>query len=169
MAEQDGWSAVTVRRLADQIEYSQPVLYSHFADKTAIIRAVAVDGFAELADVLRQARSARRTPRTALRAVIAAYLDFATAQPALYEAMFSRFAALDFGPDTEIEELSACFTELAVIVTPFAGGRSVGSLAEVLWSTLHGLASLAKDGRLPAAGLAARLAITEELFTTPAF
>ena len=45
MAEAEGWDAVTTRRLADQIEYSQPVLYSHFPGKGSIIDAVAVEGF----------------------------------------------------------------------------------------------------------------------------
>ncbi|HWN35157.1 MAG TPA: helix-turn-helix domain-containing protein, partial [Pseudonocardia sp.] len=46
IAESEGWDAVTTRRLADAIEYSQPVLYSHFAGKDEIVAAVALDGFA---------------------------------------------------------------------------------------------------------------------------
>ena len=44
LAESEGWEAVTTRRLADRIEYSQPVLYSHFEDKHAIVSAVASRG-----------------------------------------------------------------------------------------------------------------------------
>ena len=39
---------MTIRRLADEIEYSQPVLYSHFENRDAIVAAVAVEGFLEL-------------------------------------------------------------------------------------------------------------------------
>ena len=47
IAEGDGWPAVTVRRLADTIGFSQPVLYGHFPDgRDGIIRAVALAGFA---------------------------------------------------------------------------------------------------------------------------
>jgi len=53
IAEAEGWDAVTTRRLADAIEYSQPVLYSHFAGKEEIVAAVALDGFGELAGSLR--------------------------------------------------------------------------------------------------------------------
>jgi len=49
LAETEGWDAVTTRRLAERVEYSQPVLYSHFDGKEAIKAAVAVEGFAELA------------------------------------------------------------------------------------------------------------------------
>ena len=67
MAEAEGWDAVTTRRLADQIEYSQPVLYSHFpGGKGGIIDAVAVEGFAELHLSLRDARQAAGSPEAAL-------------------------------------------------------------------------------------------------------
>ena len=40
LAEQDGWASVTVRRLAQEIEYSQPVLYARFENRDAIVGAV---------------------------------------------------------------------------------------------------------------------------------
>src|SRR3982074_1880046 len=56
-AEQQGWDAVTTRRLAERIEYSQPVLYSHFRGKREIIGAVALEGATEMAAALRAATS----------------------------------------------------------------------------------------------------------------
>lgn len=56
LAEAEGWDAVTTRRLAERVEYSQPVLYSHFDGKDAIVRAVAIQGFEELAARLAAAR-----------------------------------------------------------------------------------------------------------------
>src|SRR2546430_13280200 len=53
LAEHQGWDAVTTRRLAERIEYSQPVLYSHFRGKREIIGAVALEGAAELAAAVR--------------------------------------------------------------------------------------------------------------------
>ena len=97
MAEAEGWDAVTTRRLADQIEYSQPVLYSHFPGKGSIIDAVAVEGFAELRPVLRDAREAAGSPEAALRALAAAYVGFALEHPALYDAMFTLSTELPFG------------------------------------------------------------------------
>ena len=83
LAEAEGWEAVTTRRLAELVEYSQPVLYSHFDGKDAIVRAVAIEGFADLAVQLRQAQSAVDDPGLALRAVCSAYLTFAAERPAL--------------------------------------------------------------------------------------
>ena len=89
LAETEGRDAVTTRRLAEAIEYSQPVLYSHFSGKDAIVRAVALDGFTELAAALRDARRTARSPRPALLALARAYLEFAQTRPALYDAMFT--------------------------------------------------------------------------------
>src|SRR2546428_9120029 len=89
LADQQGWDAVTTRRLAERIEYSQPVLYSHFSGKTAIVTAVALEGFAELTTALAAARTQARTPASALSRVAHAYVDFAVASPALYDAMFT--------------------------------------------------------------------------------
>jgi len=63
LAEVEGWESVTTRRLADRIEYSQPVLYSHFGGKDAIVSAVALEGFGELGALLHQARKRPVQPR----------------------------------------------------------------------------------------------------------
>ena len=96
LAEAEGWDAVTTRRLAERVEYSQPVLYSHFDGKDAIKTAVAVEGFAELATGLAAARAAAPDPARALAAVSDAYMDFARRRPALYDAMFSQTVDLPF-------------------------------------------------------------------------
>ncbi|MFI0817093.1 TetR/AcrR family transcriptional regulator [Streptomyces sp. NPDC021098] len=149
LAEAEGWEAVTTRRLAERVEYGQPVLYSHFKGKDAIVRAVAVEGFDDLAAALRRARSAADPPRGALRAVGRAYLDFAAARPALYAAMFVMETGLPFAREDTPPALRAAFEELLAA----AGGtrdRARDELhAEVVWSALHGLAVLAGAGRIP--------------------
>src|ERR1700689_404008 len=57
IAELEGWSNVTVRRLSDEISYSQPVLYAHFGSREGILAAVAIEGFQELGLVLEKARN----------------------------------------------------------------------------------------------------------------
>ncbi|NUV50315.1 helix-turn-helix domain-containing protein, partial [Streptomyces sp. CAI-78] len=87
LAEQQGWDAVTTRRLAERIEYSQPVLYSHFRGKREIIGAVALEGAAELAASLRAATGAAQDPRGRVTALARAYLAFAARNPAVYDAI----------------------------------------------------------------------------------
>jgi AcrR family transcriptional regulator len=147
LAEEEGWDAVTTRRLAEAIEYSQPVLYSYFQGKTAIINAVAVQGFAELAAALNAARQTSPAPKAALLALARAYLAFARANPALYEAMFT-LADLPFAQPEAPAPLREGFAELRQALAPFAGDHDIDTLGEVTWSSLHGLATLAGSRRL---------------------
>lgn len=146
LAEGEGWEAVTTRRLAEKVEYSQPVLYSHFKGKDAIVRAVAIEGCSELARQLRKARAARGKSR--LQAAAEAYLEFAEARPALYDAMFVQQTDIPFGTDETPQELKDAFGELVAAVEPGAGDRDVETLTEVFWSTLHGIATLTHGKRL---------------------
>jgi AcrR family transcriptional regulator len=149
MAEAEGWDAVTTRRLAEQIEYSQPVLYSHFKGKNAIMAAVALEGFAELSAELRAARTAAATPRASLAEVARAYANFAETRPMVYEAMFTGTVDLTFASPETPAVLQAGFGELREAVRPIAGEDDVEALTEVFWAALHGLMTLTRAGRLP--------------------
>ncbi|GGM29786.1 TetR/AcrR family transcriptional regulator [Promicromonospora citrea] len=149
LAEAEGWDAVTTRRLAAEIEYSQPVLYSHFSGKAAIMTAVAAEGFEELAVALRTARTAVSGVRASLAAVARAYTDFARERPALYDAMFTHAVELRFASPDAPDALQAGFAEFLEVVGPVAGDDAPGLLAETFWAGLHGLALLERSGRLP--------------------
>jgi len=146
IAEREGWDAVTIRRLADEIEYSQPVLYSHFENRDAIVAAVAVEGFKEIAVALQKAATESSGRRNALKNVAMAYLAFALSRPALYEAMFVLPTNLRFAEAGTRPELRAGFDALAAVVTPFCADVAV--VTETFWATLHGLAELERSGRI---------------------
>lgn len=149
IADAEGWNAVTVRRLADSIGFSQPVLYGHFPDgREGIVRAVALDGFVRLAAVL----------VGDVRGVTTGYLDFARANPAAYEAMFSLPTDLAFATGATPAELRAGFTALA----DAAGGDE--ARAETFWAALHGLAELSRHGRLRPAAYQERVELLIGLF-----
>ena len=144
VAEAEGWAAVTSRRLAGAIGYTQPVLYQHFpGGKTEIMRTVALAGFAELAASTREALG-DKTGARAIAAVADVYLDFATAHPALYEAMFQLPIDARFAQDDAQAELRAGFDALAAAL----GDAGDGTATEVLWSALHGMSLLERAGRM---------------------
>ncbi|MDR3471115.1 MAG: TetR/AcrR family transcriptional regulator [Devosia sp.] len=162
LAEAEGWDAVTTRRLAELISYSQPVLYSHFRGKAEIMAAVATRGFEELA-----ARLKRETTKVAgapdvLRDVCAAYLDFARSRPVVYEAMFVLPTKIKFASEETPAALRAAFEALVTALGP--DRQEPVLLAEVLWSTLHGLAILMQSERIPAASAERRLDILVQKF-----
>jgi AcrR family transcriptional regulator len=146
IAEREGWGAVTIRRLAEEIEYSQPVLYSHFANRNAIVSAVAVEGFQEFTVALQDAALGATGQENALENVAMAYLDFAFRRPALYEAMFILPTDLHFAEAETRPELRAAFAALATVVTPFCADVDV--VTETFWAALHGLAELERSGRI---------------------
>ncbi len=148
LAEEEGWDAVTTRRLSTEIEYSQPVLYKHFAGMEGIVASVALEGFAELADALAAARSGAADGRDALARVAHAFTGFARDHQALFDAMFTRATTLPFAADDTPHELNAAFEELRAAVDMVAGARDPDTLAEVVWATLHGLITLDRGGRL---------------------
>ncbi|WP_141583054.1 TetR/AcrR family transcriptional regulator [Actinomadura sp. WMMA1423] len=165
LAESEGWDAVTTRRLAAVIEYSQPVLYSHFKGKGAIMAAVAVEGCAELADELRRARTGAPGPAGALADVAAAYTDFAERRPALYDAMFVHTVDLPWATPEAPPALQEAFGELRETVRPFADEDDVDVLTETFWSCLHGLLTLMRSGRMRREGHDLRLAVLLRRFT----
>jgi len=150
IAEAEGWDAVTMRRLATELGVTQPVLYTAFDKRQDILDAVALRGFAELATALDAALDAGATA--------AAYLDFARARPAMYEAMFLMPTGLRFATADVPAPMRAAFTVL---------GRALGISdevrTEIAWSLLHGVASLDRAGRLSAGARARRLAELQRL------
>ncbi|WP_369172537.1 TetR/AcrR family transcriptional regulator [Streptomyces sp. R28] len=169
LAEAEGWEAVTTRRLAAEIEYSQPVLYSHFKGKEAIMAAVAVQGCAELAAELRTASRAAKGKRGTLAAVGQAYTAFARRRPALYDAMFTHRVDLPFATPEAPAELQEAFAELLAAVEPIAvEGDDPGLLTETYWAGLHGLVTLMRSGRLPEGAHERRLELLTGHFTAEA-
>jgi AcrR family transcriptional regulator len=166
LAEARGWEAVTTRQLSDRIEYSQPVLYSHFENRDAIIEAVAVEGFSELAVAMRHGKSKARSPEAALRGTARAYVEFARANPALYDAMFTLATDLPFGRPEAPAQLHEAFDEIRKAVEPLAESLDPETLTEVVWSSMHGLASLARAGRLRPDFHEKRMAILVDLLTS---
>jgi AcrR family transcriptional regulator len=161
LAEAEGWDAVTTRRLAAEIEYSQPVLYSHFSGKDAIMAAVALEGFADLAAELRAARPG------GVAAVAAAYAEFGERRPALYDVMFTLTVDLKFASPESPAPLRDGFGELRETMRPYASDDDLEMLTETFWSGLHGLLMLMRHGRLRRADHERRLALLIGRFSSP--
>jgi AcrR family transcriptional regulator len=143
--------------LADEIEYSQPVVYSHFENKEAIGAAVAIEGFREITSELQEAARKSTDRRNGLENVATAYLAFAPTHSALYKAMFTLPTGLRFAEAETRSELRAAFDALATVVTPFCA--NVAITIETLWASLHGLAELERSGRIRHSGRARRVTL----------
>jgi AcrR family transcriptional regulator len=164
IAELEGWPNVTVRRLSDEISYSQPVLYAHFGSRQGILDAVAIEGFEELGLALEKARKRAQRGDT-VKSVAAAYLEFAASSPALYEVMFSLSLSIPFGDAATPPELRFGFSQLVEL---FQGQSSKPEvIAELFWASLHGIAELSRTKRFPPRHQKERVRTLVELFTFP--
>ena len=164
IAELEGWSNVTVRRLSDEISYSQPVLYAHFGSREGILAAVAIEGFQEMGLALEKARKRVKRGNT-VESVAAAYLEFAASAPALYEVMFSLSLSVPFDDAATPPELRFAFSQLLEL---FQGQSSKSEIkSELLWASLHGIAELTRTKRFPPSRQKERVRTLVELFTFP--
>jgi AcrR family transcriptional regulator len=146
IAELEGWPSVTVRRLSEEISYSQPVLYAHFGSRDGILTAVAIEGFQEIGLALEKARK-HAAHGDVLEAVAAAYMKFAASHPAMYEVMFSLKLHVPFDEAATPPELRFAFSQLLEL---FRGnGARPEVKAELFWASLHGIAELSRTIRRP--------------------
>ena len=164
IAELEGWSNLTLRRLSDEISYSQPVLYAHFGSRDGILAAVAIEGFQELGPAMEKARKRVKRGST-VESVATAYLEFAASSPALYEVMFSLSLSVPFDDAATPPELRFAFSQLLEL---FPGQRSRSDvLSELFWASLHGIAELTRTKRFPPSRQKERVRALVELFTFP--
>ena len=161
IAELEGWSSVTVRRLSDEISYSQPVLYAHFGSREGILDAVAIEGFQEIGLALEKARKRAKRGNT-VESVANEYLKFAAFSPALYEVMFSLSLSVRFDDAATPRELRFAFSQLMEL---FQGrGSKPEVISELFWANLHGIAELTRTKRFPRSRQKERVRALVELF-----
>ena len=156
IAAREGWHAVTIRRVAEKIEYSPPVIYEYFESKEALLEAVATEGFRLLLSALYAARDTHADPMERLRAMGRAYWDFVWADPQLYQAI-SGLGGVDFcepdheHPHAEGQQVFEVFFEgLRAVLSPRDDAEAdLEGKCLVLWSLYHGFIALLMAGRIP--------------------
>jgi AcrR family transcriptional regulator len=142
LLEHEG-TEISLRAVARAAGVSAMAPYRHFADKAALLGALADDGFAELRDRLRAADDAA-TPVTALIAQGMAYIDMALDHPALFRLMFADARTAARTADCDAPAYRVLAERVATIM-----GDGQPHAATVAWGIVHGLAMLSLDGRLP--------------------
>jgi len=146
-----GVAGLSLRAVARRAKVSAMAPYRHFADKEALLAAVAEHGFRQLTIRFSAAATAAPDPRAALDALGVAYVVFACDEPSLFKLMFG--PAIEEKPaHPGLNEAGcACFDALRQAVKAarfFDGDRQLRDVSLACWSLVHGLASLIVDGRL---------------------
>ncbi|WP_256642286.1 TetR/AcrR family transcriptional regulator [Streptomyces murinus] len=166
LLEEDGAAGLSLRAVARRAGVSAAAPYRHFADRDALVSAVAAQGYRELAGHLAAAHPSPTTPDE-LAAVAVAYVRFALDRPALFRVMFAE----PCDPDNEerVDATTAISEYVHGIVRGAFPGADPDVLSTTVWALVHGLAFLHLDGKLDAStpeGVADRVrAAVRALFT----
>jgi AcrR family transcriptional regulator len=149
----DGFAALTMRKIADAIEYAPGTIYLYFENRDEIAIALCRQGYQELLDCL-QPTAKILDPRDRLKAIASAYIDFGLTNPATYRLIFMedpKFtnAALSQVPIDRADGAGmGSFQLLVTIFDDMKAERRVSidadsaRLAEIFWTSLHGILSL---------------------------
>jgi len=146
MVVTEGWQSFSIRKIADAIEYSVPVIYSHFENKDAILLEFNRKGFRLLTESLKAAKAGRAHPADEIRAMGRAYWQFAFANKEYYQLMFG----LGIPTCETVSKIPAVleFSEviMGAIVAMVPGGKKPVFdpflKYQSFWSMLHGLVSI---------------------------
>ncbi|MFF8438158.1 TetR/AcrR family transcriptional regulator [Streptomyces bacillaris] len=145
LLEEDGSAALSLRAVARRAGVSATAPYRHYADREALVSAVAAEGYRELAGYLAQAHPAPSTPDE-LAAVAVAYVRFALEHPALFRAMFAE--PCDPTSEERVAATEAISAYVRAIVHATFPDVDADALSTTVWALVHGLAFLHLDGKL---------------------
>jgi AcrR family transcriptional regulator len=149
----EGFEALTMRRLAQAIEYAPATIYLHFENRDAIAQALAIEGFRTLLGFMEPA-GAEPDPARRLAELGRAYVRFGLEMPEAYRLVFmedAKFMAAAFPEDTEALPDDPGRRVFGLILEALAELRAAGrlrstaddqALGETFWAALHGIVSL---------------------------
>jgi AcrR family transcriptional regulator len=146
MVKEEGWQSLSIRKIADAIEYSVPVIYDHFENKETIMLEFAKEGFQLLSKRIQKAKEKSNNPAEQIKAIADAYWNFAFKNKQHYQLMY--------GMGMQGCEIEKCFPErsdfrsavLKPITTLISKSKTPGVNPclkyFIFWSILHGLISI---------------------------
>ncbi len=146
IVRQDGWQALNMRKIAEEIDYTAPVIYDYFSSKETLVAELSATGYLLLSAKIREAKDAQPTPVRQLEAMWLAYWKFAFAEKELYQAMFGvevNCSTMREGL-SKAEEVSALFTGVIRQLMKKAEPTEdmVCTKYFTFWSVVHGLISI---------------------------
>ncbi|MER5891023.1 TetR/AcrR family transcriptional regulator [Streptomyces sp. NPDC001941] len=145
LLEEDGSAALSLRAVARRAGVSATAPYRHFADRDALVSAVAAQGYGELAAHLTAAHPSPRTPEDLVELAVA-YVRFALERPAIFRVMFAE--PCDPASEERAAASAATWAYVHDVVRGVFPGSDAQTLSTALWAIVHGLAFLHLDGKL---------------------
>lgn len=147
MFVEEGYASVSMRKIADRIEYSPTTIYLYFKDKAEIFNQLCEETFAKLAHRLESLARKHTDPIAFLRAGMLAYVDFGLKNPNHYTITFiispKESGEYKFEDSIGARAFGALRAAVAACVEAGAFRRvDVDTTAQSLWAAIHGVTSL---------------------------
>lgn len=139
---QNGFESVSMRKIAEKIEYAPSTIYLYFQDKDAICAAIASEAFSTLIQGLEELDLQGLPPLEGTRAGIRLYVDFGLANPHQYRLVFGNVGPSDDAATNQLGldalgYLARCISRCRAEGLFIPGDDMADSLAA--WSQMHGL------------------------------
>ena len=151
----EGYRNVSMRKVAERIEYSPAAIYSYFPAKDDIFFALAEEGFRLLATTGDRVMQEQADPLEAVRELFWAYYRFSQEQPQFFELMFLDRTVPQISREWErfsfVLEMTrgvSTLVQRCIDSGVFAAGTNPDAAFHVLWAATHGPAAIALCGRL---------------------
>ena len=146
IVKQDGWAALSMRKIADLIEYTAPIIYEYFSNKEGILLELTRQGYNHLGIKVRAARDGKTNAEDQLEAMWLAYWDFAFEEKEFYQLMYGvqvnccelykKMPEAEYTTDLFYDAIEKLITKLPVSEDTFC------LKYYTFWSLIHGLISL---------------------------
>ena len=146
IVKHEGWHALSMRKIADEIDYTAPFIYEYFTSKESLVAELANNGFLMLVSRIREARNSNTTPVEQLEAMWLAYWEFAFTEKELYQVMFGvEVNCSAMRPEySNAEEVPILFSDVIrqLVRSEDNTEEKVCAKYFTLWSVVHGLVSI---------------------------
>ena len=146
IVKDEGWQALSMRKIADKIEYTAPIIYEYYANKEAILLELTKKGFMLLAERMEAAKNKHTDLAEQIEAMWLAYWNFAFEEKEYYQLMFG-------------VEMNCCVMDELVPAGKSPYDIATGPIAKLMgiedpendlvctkyytyWSIIHGLISI---------------------------
>lgn len=145
IARREGWQAVSIRKIADAIEYSAPVVYEYFDSKDVLLDEIRNEGFGHLYQEYDRILKLYRDPEKRLYEISLIQWAFARQHPEIYQVMFNLDGAYCTLPVYQSEVMNAVRDVVSEILFSFIpkSKDSIRRLYFEWWSVSHGMITLA--------------------------
>jgi AcrR family transcriptional regulator len=146
IAKKDGWNALSMRKIADEIDYTAPVIYEYFTCKESLVAELSNTGYHLLASKITNARNGMLSPVKQIEAMWLAYWRFAFAEKELYQIMYGveTNCSKSKGTDSSAAEVANLFTGvISQLMSPKElNDDGINAKYYTFWSVIHGLISI---------------------------